>query len=294
MIGRDIRCGEHEFFMTTEIRAFQIFYDARTRALLDPGFEPLDNSKNERPDWFEYWPIRNYLVQHSLDDSTLYGFLSPGFRDKTNLGGARVLEFLRRAGDADVVTFSPYPCHTACFVNIFEQGEFFHEGLFDATGRFLRELDPAVRLEGLVMHSRNTVFCNFFFARPRFWKAWLEVFDRLFALAETKSSPLYAALTRELDYVRDDGVAKPAQMKIFVMERVVSFLLAGGKFATRNFPPFEMPLTSGFAAHLPNLVVYDALKMAYADTGDAHFLDLYKQLRREALAAVWPGRAPRL
>jgi hypothetical protein len=280
--------------MATEIRAFQIFYNEKTRALLDRGFEALDNSRNERPDWFEYWPVRNFLSQNPLDDSTLYGFLSPGFRDKTNLTSAQVRDFLLQAGDADVVTFSPYPCHAACFVNIFEHGDFFHQGLYEAAERFLREWDPAVRLDRLVMHSRNTVFCNFFFAKPRFWKAWQQVSERLFELAETRSSPLYPLLTRTLDYVRDDGLAKPAHMKIFVMERLVSYLLATNGFVTRNFPPFDLPLTPAFVGRMPNLVVFDALKMAFSQTGDARFLNLYKQLRNEALAAVWPGHKPRL
>jgi len=34
------------------------------------------------------------------------------------------MDFLRQAGDADIVTFSPFPCHAAVFVNVFEQGEF--------------------------------------------------------------------------------------------------------------------------------------------------------------------------
>ena len=78
--------------MTGEVRAFQIFYNEKSRALLDPDFEPLDNLKNERPDWYEYWPIRNYLMQNRLDESAYYGFLSPNFYEKTRLAGSQVKE----------------------------------------------------------------------------------------------------------------------------------------------------------------------------------------------------------
>ena len=117
--------------MAGKVRAFQIFYNDRTRASLDPDFEPLDNSKNERPDWYEYWPIRTFLSENRLNDSTYYGFLSPLFFQKTGLTGKKVMDFLRQPGDADIVTFSPFPCHAAVFVNVFEQGEFFHQGLYD-------------------------------------------------------------------------------------------------------------------------------------------------------------------
>ena len=40
---------------------YQIYYDEATRLSNDNGFLQLDNSLNERPDWSEYWPIRNYF-----------------------------------------------------------------------------------------------------------------------------------------------------------------------------------------------------------------------------------------
>jgi hypothetical protein len=55
---------------------------------LDPGFLVLDNSSNERPDWFEYWPIRKFLLSEPLDEESFYGFLSPKFKYKTNLSAA--------------------------------------------------------------------------------------------------------------------------------------------------------------------------------------------------------------
>jgi hypothetical protein len=60
---------------TPEIRAFQIFYDEKTRASLDRDFEPLDNTDSERADWYEYWPIRNWLSRNELNESSYYGFL---------------------------------------------------------------------------------------------------------------------------------------------------------------------------------------------------------------------------
>jgi len=218
--------------MASEIRAFQIFYNDKTRALLDPDFEPLDNSKNERPDWYEYWPIRTFLSESRLKDSTYYGFLSPLFFQKTDLTGKKVMDFLRQAGDADIVTFSPWPCHAAVFVNVFEQGEFFHKGLYEIAKQFFEEFNRGVDFDDLVTHSRNTVFSNFFFAKPKFWNLWKGVLDRLFELSEVRTSPLYSQLNKQLEYAKDDGSVTLAQMEVFVMERAVSFLLAAGEVFT--------------------------------------------------------------
>jgi hypothetical protein len=272
--------------MSSAIRAFQIVYDENTKASRDPDLEPLDNSDAARPDWYEYWPIRNYLTQNGLDESTYYGFLSPTFTNKTRLTARRVKEFIRNASDADVITFSPFPCHAACFLNVFEQGELFHTGLMEAASRFLSLPRPGVDLKGLVTHSRNTVFCNFVFAKAPFWRAWKEILDQMFDVSETPSSRLHALLNRKLDYVKDNGVKKAAPMKIFVMERVASFLLATTEsFATKNYPPFEMPLTPAFVGHLPELVILDALKIAFSETGDPHFLQVFTKIRKNILPA---------
>jgi hypothetical protein len=272
--------------MPSRIRAFQIFYNGATRASLDPDFEALDNSANERPDWYEYWPIRRYLLANKLDESTYYGFFSPLFFQKTRLSGKQVLAFAAAAGEADVVTFSPHPCHSASFYNVFEQGANVIPGFLDAARPFLREIDPAIRLEALVNDSRNTVYANYFLAKPSFWDRWYGIFNRMFELAETPGSSLHAHLNRAVEYTKDSGEAKPAQMKIMLMERVVSLLLASRAFRVRNYPPFEMPLSAPFVGRMADLVALDALKIAYAETGDQRFLQLFTERRGNLLAST--------
>src|SRR5665811_566754 len=75
---------------------------------LDPGFKVLDNCANERPDWFEYWPIRRFLLNEALDEDAFYGFLSPKFKLKTSLDSGAVSEFIRAADPAtEVILLSP-------------------------------------------------------------------------------------------------------------------------------------------------------------------------------------------
>jgi hypothetical protein len=270
----------------SRIRAFQIFYNGATRAALDPDFEPLDNSANERPDWYEYWPIRKYLLANPLDESSYYGFFSPLFFQKTRLSGKQVLAFAGQAGEADVITFSPHPCHSASFYNVFEQGANVIPGFLEAATPFLREIDPAIRLDALVNDSRNTVYANYFLAKRGFWDRWYGIFDRMFALAETPGSSLHGVLNGAVEYAKDSGESKPAQMKIMLMERVVSLMLASRAFRVRNYPPFEMPLSGPFAGRMPDLVALDALKIAYAETGDARFIQLFSEKRDSLLASA--------
>lgn len=273
--------------MPPEIRAFQISYDAQTRAALDPDFEPLDNSDNERPDWFEYWPMRKYLQTQPLPDGSLTGFLSPSFGAKTRLSGAQVRDFAAKAGAADVITFSPIPCHAACFLNVFEQAEFTQPGFMRVTAAYLREIGSGVAPETMVNHSGDTVFSNYFLAAPAFWRRWAQAADRLFRMAEDPGSKVYAQLNQETPYTRDDGLAKRAQMKVFLMERLVTLLLATSRdFRVVNYPPFELPLSPYFSGLRAEVMRLDALKIALARTGDPGLLREYRALQAATLASA--------
>ncbi len=273
--------------MRSDVRVFQIHYDAATRAGLDEDFEPLDNSGSERPDWYEYWPMRGFLRAEPLDAATYYGFFSPRFYAKTRLSGRQVREFAARAGDAQVITFSPYPCHCACFINVFEQAEFFYPGTLEASTRFLHEVAPGFSLDTFVTHSRNTVFSNFFLARPAFWRHWSALCDRLFELAEAPGSPLNALLNRSHDYAKEGGPSMPVQVKVFVMERVASYLMHAAKVAVLNYPPFSLPLSDRFSGRLAELMELDRLKIAFCETGDPKHLYAYAALRGSLLKAAY-------
>src|ERR1700692_5024211 len=100
---------------------FQILDHYTSPRDLDPGFDVLDNSANERPDWFEYWPIRKFLLSEKLDEDAFYGFLSPKFEDETNLSAAMVRDFIRAADAAtEVVLFSPGNRNSGYFLSLLE------------------------------------------------------------------------------------------------------------------------------------------------------------------------------
>lgn len=269
--------------MAAAIRVFQIYYDERTRNLRDAAFEPLDNLTNERPDWYEYWPIRRFLRSATLVESDYYGFLSPRFADKTSLRGRQVIAFIAQSDGADVVTFSPFPEHSACFLNLFEQGDLFHPGLAGTAAAFLAGLDRGLGLDRLVTHSRNAVLANYFVAKPRFWRAWQDVLERCFSAAEATGSSLHAVLTATTAH---HGKAQP-QMKIFLMERIASTLLAtSADYAVASFPPFEMAFSHPFFTGVfSELIELDALKLALSATGDSHYLKCYRSLQARVLQA---------
>jgi hypothetical protein len=249
---------------------FTILNHYTSRQELDPGFAVLDNSANERPDWFEYWPIRNFLRGETLHEEALYGFLSPRFTQKTNLSAAQVHAFAAAdAGCADVILLSPSIHNSAYYLNVFKHGESQHPGLLKTAGGFFERIGRPTDLEELVSDSRNTVHSNYFLAKPRFWREWLAINEQLFAIAETPEDELGQALRAPTAYRGGFGV----QMKIFLMERIATWILT-------TDPGFVARVRDPFAARsriykLPVALACDALKIAYSTQRRGQYRDVF-------------------
>ena len=256
------------------LHIFQILNHYTSRQELDPGFAVLDNSANERPDWYEYWPIRRFLLNEALDEDAFYGFLSPKFELKTSLNYALVRDFILGSdGATEVVLLSPSIHNSAYYLNVFEHGDAEHPGLKQVARRLFERLGVPSDLDSLVSDSRNTVHSNYFIAKPRFWRAWLAINEQMFAIAETASDPLGEALRTPTRYRGGTHV----QMKIFIMERIATWLLTCNRsFAVRVRDPF---VARSRLYKLPVAIMCDALKIAFATQGRAQYKDVFLFVR---------------
>ncbi|MEI6238819.1 MAG: hypothetical protein WCR51_00370 [Planctomycetia bacterium] len=256
-------------------RAFihQIFYDDKTRAQLDPGFLPLDNTANLRPDWSEYWPIRRFVLANNFFRDAGYGFLSPKFGAKTGLTAADVHRFIAEE-EADVFLFSPWLDESAMVLNVFQQAALHDPGIPTLFAEVLAQFAPGIDTLRLVMDSRHVVFCNYFVARPTFWQRWFSLCEPIFHLCEHGDDRLAARL-RAL--VPHDGRQNPA--KVFLIERVASFILATeSRWKVRAYDPARLPLSKAPVASREVFERLDALKRAWRTDGDPKHMRAYREL----------------
>lgn len=271
------------------VKAYQIVHDDITRAQRDPGFEPLENSNSSEPEWYEYWPIRNYLHSMPLDEATLYGFLSPRFQEKTGLSADKVRRFIQSSEDADVYVFSPFPLHGTAFLNVIEHMDFFFRGFMEHGGNFFRQFDQTVDVRHMVNDSSNTVFSNFFFARPAFWREWLRICDRLFE--ETKD--IRHPLNSKCSYTKANGDLKILPVKVFVVECVASYVLATSKrFSSISYPFQLMPSSDAHSKLAHENSRLDGLKREWKKTGQPEVLKQYRLEQGRVIALAWPGQEP--
>lgn len=259
--------------MTTRVvHLLHIGYSEPTASAIEPGFVLLDNRANPRPDWYEVWPIRDWLRTESLDELALYGFFSPKFRVKAGLGAAQLRAFAGANPQAELLLISPQPDVGMPFRSVFHGGERFNPGFMASAQSVLDRADSGVNLRQVVMDSRVAVFSNYLLATPRFWRQWLGWVDVLMAMADAGESGLTGATSY------GDGVPR----KVFVAEGFASLLAWGGGYRTAALSPFAVPWFSQFSGFREALIELDALKMAYRDTGRSEYIASF-DVRSESL-----------
>lgn len=259
---------------------FQIHYDEASRRMLDPGFIPLEIVGNPRADWREYWGIRNYFLNTDLNGDEYYGFLSPIFHSKTGLQAHQVKAFMDGNPGADVYTFSPTMSDSACYLSVFEQGNRRHPQILPITIELMRAVGLEVDVRALINDFRSTVFCNYIIAKPGFWEKWFAITERMFDIAEAGDT----ALARKLNEVTDYGKST-VQMKVFIMERIGSLVLA-------LMPQLQVSILNISAMRIGNplfypcrdeMVMLDALKVAYQQSKDVAYLERFRSMRHDVL-----------
>jgi hypothetical protein len=257
------------------IHLYHIAYSLETLQSAPAEFIILDNLKNERPDWFEYWPIRNYLTSSTLSEDDLYGFFSPKFSLKTGLSAAAVKQFIGNDGGiSDCYIISPQPDMGAFYLNVFEQGEAFDNGTLVTIQAAVKEAGLDISIDSLVMDSRRVIFSNYFLARPKFWREWLKFNEIIFKHAEDENSEIGKLLREPTSY---DGV----QRKVFIQERTASLLLSANPYwKTVRYNPFKLAWSGTPLNQFPlEAVISDALKIAYTETQDQEYLSAYASVR---------------
>jgi hypothetical protein len=261
----------------SKIHLYQIAYDAKTKASVPPGFGMLDNLSGLRNDWREYWPIRHFLLNETMDEASYYGFFSPRFLEKTGHSFATVSTFVEanRDGDFDVFSISPQADMGAFFLNVFEQEELFQPGFKAASTTFFDAIGLPQDLERMVMDSRHIIFSNYFIARPAFWRAWLDMNEQLFDYCEGRDSPVKAVMTEPTAY------PGAVQRKVFLMERIASLILAiDPQWKCKAFNPFMLAWSASRLNQFRHeAVVSDALKMAIRDQGYPEYYEAYSAMR---------------
>lgn len=260
----------------SQVNLYHIAYSQQTLQDVEVGYHILNNVDSERNDWREYWPIRNFLLSQKLEDDDYYGFFSPRFKEKTGLTHSQVVSFVQTDGlNCDVVSFSPQPDMGAFFLNVFEQAELFDPGFIAASEAFLASAGLPVSVAKLVMDSRQIIFSNYFVAKPKFWREWLALNEKLFAICEGAESELRQLLVYETTYPGS------VQRKVFLVERLVCLMLTlNNTWKVRAYNTFDCAWSASRLNQFRlEAVISDALKIAIKEQGFHDYAEAFVKIR---------------
>lgn len=281
----------HTFAVRPAVKTFLyiITYAPDQEQSLEPGYLALDNRDNPRPDWREYWPIRRFLLSTPLDEDAYYGFLSPRFREKTGLGPEDINNFIRSTSECtDAAIFSPQVDVGAFFPNVFIGEEMADPGFLDTCASFVERIGIELDVRRVLMDSTNIVFSNYIVARPALWRAWLDITERMFNIAEfgETDDPLRQQLLHRTQY--REGVPR----KVFLLERLASMLLCcRPDIQVRAYNPFRLAWSTQLNRFRQEAVVCDALKIASQVTGYSEYGQAYEAIRSNViLSALGKGK----
>jgi hypothetical protein len=257
-------------------KIYQIAYNDKTLSGNDQGFSLLNNLSNNRPDWYEYWPIRNYFNNSEINNYSYLGFFSPKFKEKTGLESKDVIKFIEENKEADVISFSPFFDQSAYALNIFEQAEANHPGISLSFNLLFQTFGLNFPNEKIIMSADKTIFCNYFVAKEHVWKQWFELCEKIFQISENSDSMLGKILNSPVNYSKSDVAAK-----VFVVERMISLIiLMNPSWKIKAYDPQLLPFAnSPVAKFRDELKILNALKLSYEINHRDSDIELFYKIR---------------
>jgi hypothetical protein len=174
--------------MSLNTKIFQIYFKPELKQHCDPSFTPLDNTDNPRPELRE-WDVWNRNHETILEQNLDYwGYVSWKFKEKTNLTGEQVFNFINTNPGYDVYLFNPCIINEAVFTNSWEQGDIHHPNISSIGNKFLAKLNyKDVDVKSMILDRNKTVFANYVVGNQDFWNRFMNFSRRLFTEAETDS-----------------------------------------------------------------------------------------------------------
>lgn len=237
----------------------QIVYRRDQLSRVDPAFSPYDNVANERPDRHEYHVFLRERGRSTRDSDRCYGFVSWKFGMKTGVSGAEFLEFVGANPGMDVYFINPFHEYALTFRNVWEQGEYFHPGLTKAAEELFERLHLDLPIGSAVHGEGQAAFCNYFVATPRFWRRYLDVVESILTFADDHASdPLAIELRTPVPRHHS------ATMLTFVLERVLSSMIATGEWSAASYQFSGQWLRNRYGVLLQHLEPLRELKSAEA------------------------------
>ena len=267
--------------MSQNIKIFQIYFKPELKIHCDPAFTPLDNTANPRPELREWdvWDREyNNIVNQGLD---YWGFVSWKFKEKTNLSGQQVMDWIAANPGYDVYLLNPCILNEACFSNSWEQGDYHHPNISAIGNSFLEKIgytDPDVK--SLMLDRNKTVFANYIVGSAAFWDKFMTFTHKLFSEAEKDPEFKHQVFGEGLsNYAHDKSLPNFT----FLIERLIPTYLELENVNSIGFKHTPETISIKYGQIIDEIMALSDLKVAINRYQSDELYDIWNYFRHKFL-----------
>lgn len=265
-------------------KIFQPYYkEHQLQVLCYKYFTPYNNLKNDRPELREYHIFKEAIATGKTADLDAWGFFSWSWEEKTRTNPKDFVDWMNANPGNDVYLINHGRVQEALSLNIWEQGEWFHPKIAEATQSILATMGYNINLLATPMTRNNYCFCSNFIATKEFWKDYLEFVDEFIMALEDCDPKTKIIVKGNANYTKDSSL----DYFPFIIERLFStyLLLNEKKYKVAAFP-YIYDVYHKYLASLEYKDVFSflnalsLLKQSGVTLKDALIMDKWHELRK--------------
>ena len=268
--------------MLPNIKIFQIYFKPELIVHCDKHFIPLDNTSNPHPNLREWYIWDREYESLMASDLEYWGFVSWKFKEKTNLTGQQVFDFINAYPGQDVYLLNPCILNEAVFANSWEQGDMHHPNISDIGNTFFKKIGYGdVDVKGMLLDRNTTVFANYVVGSRKFWSKFMEFSRKLFTEAE--KDPEFK------EQVFGEGRSNYAHDKslpnfTFLIERLIPTFIELEQMSAVGFKHSPDTLAMKYQPYADDIMALSDLKVAVNRYNSDELYDIWNFYRHKFLS----------
>ena len=266
----------------------QIWYRDEQQPVLDGRLKHWDNRENLRPEWCEYWIMRQAYQQFEQHFDSLTGFFSWKFKEKLGIDVAQIEGLIQAHPGADCYIFSPAVFQVAFYRNVWHQAEVWHPGMTRIAQNLLEALGHHIDLANSIDHHLSTAYANYWIGSRPFWQAYFNFMEPVFAhIEEKKDKPDSPFWQHRYGSTGGQGHVQSLPIIPYLVERLFSVFVKQHpqfKIVAWEFPLDVLQQRAFRAASM--IPIANWCKLMYQQTQQELYLTFFAHLQGEMVRAV--------
>lgn len=267
--------------MSQNTKIFQLYFKDELKQHLDPAFEPMSNVDNPRPHLREWCKWDREHESMMASDLTHWGYVSWKFKQKSNLDGDRVMNWISANPGYDAYLLNPCIVNEALFANGWEQGDIHHPGISDIGNKFFSKMGYGeVDCKNLLLDRTRMLFANYVVGSRQFWELFMKFTRALFTEADL--DPVFK------EEVFGEGRSNYAHDKslpnfTFLIERFIPTFLELEGLTSICYPYTADTLDPKYTPYAGTLSALSNLKVLINQYEDDALYDIWNHFRHDFL-----------